>query len=48
MKKVKTIRFPEWLEKAIEELSEKEDRSFSNECIRRLKESLKKDGYAVQ
>ena len=48
MKKVKSIRFPEWLEVILEEISEKEDRSFSNECIRRLKESLRKDGYAVQ
>ncbi|HCO5823230.1 TPA: Arc family DNA-binding protein [Escherichia coli] len=42
--KVKTLRMPEWLEKALEQSAKKDDRSFSNEVLRRLKESVDKDG----
>ncbi|EIW3598434.1 Arc family DNA-binding protein [Salmonella enterica] len=42
--KVKTLRMPEWLEKALEQSAKKDDRSFSNEVLRRLKESVAKDG----
>lgn len=48
MKKVKTIRMPEWMESALEELAKKDDRTFSYEVLRRLKESLKSDGVACQ
>ncbi|BCA39425.1 Arc family DNA-binding protein [Citrobacter sp. RHBSTW-00678] len=44
--KVKTLRMPEWLEKALEQLAKNDDRSFSNEVVRRLKESVAKDGIA--
>nr|DAE15729.1 MAG TPA: hypothetical protein [Siphoviridae sp. ctK6H9] len=46
--KVKTLRMPEWLEKALEQAAKKDDRSFSNEVLRRLKESLLKDGVSCQ
>lgn len=42
--KVKTLRMPEWLEKALDQAAKKDDRSFSNEVLRRLKESMVKDG----
>ena len=42
--KVKTLRMPEWLEKALEQKAKGDDRSFSNEVIRRLKESVARDG----
>jgi len=44
MSKVKTLRMPEWLEKHLEECAKKDDRSFSNEVIRRLKESAAREG----
>lgn len=44
--KVKTLRMPEWLEKALEQAAKRDDRSFSNEVLRRLKESLLKDGVS--
>ncbi|MGX8939349.1 Arc family DNA-binding protein [Symbiopectobacterium sp. Eva_TO] len=44
MSKVKTLRMPEWLEKYIEECAKKDDRSFSNEVLRRLKESAAREG----
>ncbi|ARU94555.1 Arc family DNA-binding protein [Tatumella citrea] len=48
MKKVKTIRMPDWMELALEELAKKDDRTFSYEVLRRLKDSLKKDGVSCQ
>ncbi|PIJ42840.1 Arc family DNA-binding protein [Tatumella sp. OPLPL6] len=48
MKKVKTIRMPDWMETALEELAKKDDRTFSYEVLRRLKESLKSDGVPCQ
>lgn len=44
MNKVKTLRMPEWLEKHINDCAKKDDRSFSNEVIRRLKESAAREG----
>ncbi|MGT5975028.1 Arc family DNA-binding protein [Escherichia coli] len=48
MKKVKTLRMPIWMELALEEKAKKDDRTFSNEVLRRLKESLMKDGVICQ
>lgn len=42
--KVKTLRMPEWLEKAMEELAEKADRSFSKEMVRAAKEYAERNG----
>ncbi|MBJ8865325.1 DNA-binding protein [Citrobacter koseri] len=42
--KVKTLRMPEWLEKAIGELAEKADRSFSKEAVRAMREYAERQG----
>lgn len=42
--KVKTLRMPEWLEKAMEMLAEKSDRSFSKEAVRAMREYVEKNG----
>lgn len=42
--KVKTLRMPEWLEKAMEELAEKADRSFSKEVVRAVREYAERNG----
>jgi len=43
--KVKTMRLPEWLEKAMEELANKSDRSFSKEAFRAMKEYVERQGF---
>ncbi|HDL8226822.1 TPA: DNA-binding protein [Yersinia enterocolitica] len=42
--KVKTLRMPEWLEKAMENLAEKSDRSFSREAVRAMREYAERQG----
>jgi len=42
--KVKTLRIPEWLEKAMEDLAQKEDRSFSKEAVRAMREYAERRG----
>ncbi|MDU3913787.1 DNA-binding protein [Kluyvera ascorbata] len=42
--KVKTLRVPEWLEKAFEELAVKSDRSFSKEAVRAMREYAERQG----
>jgi predicted transcriptional regulator len=42
--KVKTMRVPEWLEKAMEELASKSDRSFSKEVVRAMREYVERQG----
>lgn len=42
--KVKTLRMPEWLERAVEELAEKSDRSFSKEVVRAVREYVERNG----
>lgn len=42
--KVKTLRMPDWLEKAIEELAQKGDRSFSKEAVRAMREYVVRQG----
>jgi len=42
--KVKTLRMPDWLEKAIEELAQKGDRSFSKEAVRAMREYAVRQG----
>jgi predicted transcriptional regulator len=46
--KVKTLRMPEWLEKAMEELAEKADRSFSKEVVRAVGSTRKRMVLSVQ
>ena len=43
--KVKTLRLPEWLEKAMEELAKKSDRSFSKEAVRAMREYAERKGF---
>lgn len=42
--KVKTLRMPEWLEKAMESLADKSDRSFSKEAVRAMREYAERQG----
>ena len=42
--KVKTLRLPEWLEKAMEDLAKKGDRSFSKEAVRAMREYAERQG----
>lgn len=42
--KVKTLRMPEWLEKVMEDLAKKEDRSFSKEAVRAMREYAERQG----
>lgn len=42
--KVKTLRMPEWLEKAIEALAKESDRSFSKEAVRAMREYVERQG----
>ncbi|EAP9950373.1 DNA-binding protein [Salmonella enterica] len=42
--KVKTLRVPEWLENAMEELAKKSDRSFSKEVVRAMREYAERRG----
>lgn len=42
--KVKTLRMPEWLERAMESLAEKSDRSFSKEAVRAMREYVERNG----
>ncbi|ELY4307191.1 DNA-binding protein [Cronobacter sakazakii] len=42
--KVKTLRMPEWLERAVEELAVKSDRSFSKEVVRAVREYVERNG----
>ncbi len=42
--KVKTLRLPEWLEKAMDELARKSDRSFSKEALRAMREYAERNG----
>ena len=42
--KVKTLRMPEWLEKVMEELAQKGDRSFSKEAVRAMREYAERQG----
>ena len=42
--KVKTLRMPDWLEKAMEALAEKADRSFSKEAVRAMREYAERQG----
>lgn len=42
--KVKTLRMPEWLEKAIDSLAKDSDRSFSKEAVRAMREYVEKKG----
>ncbi|AKK33879.1 transcriptional regulator [Escherichia coli APEC O18] len=45
--KVKTLRMPEKLEKILEEKAKEECRSFSAEVIKRVLDSLKREGVMV-
>ncbi|MBI0520776.1 Arc family DNA-binding protein [Pectobacterium parmentieri] len=45
--KVKTLRMPERLERIIEEKAKEECRSFSAEIIKRVMDSLKREGVTV-
>ncbi|HCB9774009.1 TPA: Arc family DNA-binding protein [Escherichia coli] len=45
--KVKTLRMPEKLEKIREEKAKEECRSFSAEVIKRVMDSLKREGVMV-
>lgn len=42
--KVKTLRMPEWLEKVMEDLAQKGDRSFSKEAVRAMREYAERQG----
>lgn len=42
--KVKTLRMPEWLEKAMEGLAKSSDRSFSKEAVRAMREYAERQG----
>lgn len=42
--RVKTLRLPEWLEKAMEDLATKADRSFSKEAVRAMREYVERQG----
>lgn len=42
--KVKTLRLPEWLEKAMEDLAKQSDRSFSKEAVRAMREYAERQG----
>jgi len=42
--KVKTLRMPEWLEKAMEDLAKKGDRTFSKEAVKALREYAIRNG----
>lgn len=42
--KVKTLRMPEWLEAAMEELAKRSDRSFSKEAVRAMREYAERQG----
>lgn len=41
---VKTLRLPEWLVKAMEDLAKNADRSFSKEAFRAMKEYAERKG----
>ncbi|HDW0303421.1 TPA: Arc family DNA-binding protein [Escherichia coli] len=45
--KVKTLRMPEKLGKILEEKAKEECRSFSAEVIKRVMDSLKREGITV-
>ncbi|EFB9236320.1 Arc family DNA-binding protein [Escherichia coli] len=45
--KVKTLRMPEELEKILEEKAKEECRSFSAEVIKRVLDSLRREGITV-
>lgn len=45
--KVKTLRMPEKLEKILEKKAKEECRSFSAEVIKRVLDSLKREGITV-
>ncbi|EAA7302217.1 Arc family DNA-binding protein [Salmonella enterica subsp. enterica serovar Alachua] len=45
--KVKTLRMPEKLEKILEEKAKEECRSFSAEVIKRVLDSLMREGITV-
>ncbi|HFI2940178.1 TPA: Arc family DNA-binding protein [Escherichia coli] len=45
--KVKTLRMPEKLEKIFEEKAKEECRSFSAEVIKRVLDSLRREGITV-
>jgi len=42
--KVKTLRMPKWLEKAMEDLAQKGDRSFRKEAVRAMREYAERKG----
>jgi len=42
--KVKTLRMPDWLEKVMEDLAQKDDRSFSKEAVRAMREYAERQG----
>ncbi|PWY09698.1 DNA-binding protein [Citrobacter koseri] len=42
--KVKTLRMPDWLEKVMEDLAKKGDRSFSKEAVRAMREYVERQG----
>ncbi|RSW98847.1 DNA-binding protein [Klebsiella aerogenes] len=42
--KVKTMRVPEWLERAMESLAKESDRSFSKEAVRAMREYVERRG----
>lgn len=42
--KVKTLRMPEWLEKAMEDLARKGDRSLSREAMIAMREYAERKG----
>lgn len=42
--KVKTLRMPEWLEKGMEDLAKKGDRTFSKEAVKALREYAIRNG----
>ncbi|HBX4612870.1 TPA: DNA-binding protein [Klebsiella pneumoniae] len=42
--KVKTLRLPEWLGKAMEDLAKQSDRSFSKEAVRAMREYAERQG----
>lgn len=42
--KVKTMRVPEWLERAMDSLAKESDRSFSKEVVRAMREYVERRG----
>lgn len=42
--KVKTLRLPDWLNRAMEDLARKGDRSFSKEALRAMREYAERQG----